>query len=281
MSKRAVKEKDQWDLVLDQIDFKGLTQEEVLGQGGLLKQLTGKVLQRAMEAEMAEHLGYEKHSSEGDNSGDSRNGHSEKKVLTENQEVAVQIPRDRNGTFEPQIIGKYQKRVPIFNGQVISMYSFGMTNRDIKTHLEKIYNVEVSPELISRVTDGVMEEVREWQNRQLDKSYAILYLEALRVKSRQEGKSCTKSVYVALGVNFEGKKEVLGLWIAENEGAKFWMGVLNELKNRGLEDILIACMDGLSGFPEAVRAVYPKDPCPAVHRPHGSQFNKVCIIQRP
>jgi transposase-like protein len=258
MAKRAVKEKDQWDLILDQVDFKGLTQEEVLGQGGLLKQLTGKVLQRAMEAEMAEHLGYEKHSREGDNSGDSRNGHTEKTVLTENQEVSLQIPRDRNGTFEPQIIPKYQRRVPLFNDQVISMYSFGMTNRDIKSHLEKIYNVEVSPELISRVTDGVMEEVKEWQNRQLDKSYAILYLDALRVKSKQDGKSCTKSVYVALGVNFEGKKEVLGLWIAENEGAKFWTGVLNELKNRGLEDILIACMDGLSGFPEAVRAVYPE-----------------------
>jgi transposase-like protein len=147
-----------------------------------------------MEAEMAEHLGYEKHSSEGDNSGDSRNGHTKKKVLTENQEVSLQIPRDRNGTFEPRIIPKYQKRVPIFNDQVISMYSFGMTNRDIKSHLEKIYNVEVSPELISRVTDAVMEEVKEWQNRQLDKSYTILYLDALRVKSKQDGKSCTKSV---------------------------------------------------------------------------------------
>jgi transposase-like protein len=258
MGKRAVKERDQWDRALDQIDFKGLTQEAVLGQGGLLKQLTGKVLQRAMEAEMAEHLGYEKYSSEGNNSGDSRNGHTEKKVLTENQEVTVQIPRDRNGTFEPQIIPKYQKRVPIFNDQVISMYSFGMSNRDIKSHLENIYNVEVSPELISRVTDAVMEEVKEWQNRRLDKSYTILYLDALRVKSKQDGKSCTKSVYVALGVNFEGKKEVLGLWIAENEGAKFWMSVLNELKNRGVEDILIACMDGLTGFPEAVRAVYPE-----------------------
>jgi len=258
MAKRAVKERDQWDRALDQIDFKGLTQEAVLGQGGLLKQLTGKVLQRAMEAEMAEHLGYEKYSSEGNNSGDSRNGHTEKKVLTENQEVAIQIPRDRNGTFEPQIIQKYQKRVPIFNDQVISMYSFGMSNRDIKSHLEKIYNVEVSPELISRVTDAVMEEVKEWQSRRLDKSYPILYLDALRVKSKQDGKSCTKSVYVALGVNMEGQKEVLGLWIAENEGAKFWMSVLNELKNRGVEDILIACMDGLTGFPEAVQAVYPE-----------------------
>ena len=137
------------------------------------------------------------------------------------------------------------------------MYSFGMTDRDIKSHLEKIYNVEVSPDLISRVTNSVLEEVREWQNRPLEKSYPILYLDALRVKGKEDGKSCIKSVYVALGVNFEGQKEVLGLWIAENEGAKFWMGVLTELKNRGVQDILIACMDGLSGFPEAVRAVYP------------------------
>jgi transposase-like protein len=154
-------------------------------------------------------------------------------------------------------VPKREKRVPLFNDQIISMYSFGMSDRDIKAHLEKIYNVEVSPDLVSRVTNEVLEEVREWQNRPLEKSYAIVYLDALRVKAREDGKSCVKSVYVALGVNFEGKKEVLGLWIAQNEGAKFWMGVLSELKNRGVKDILIACMDGLTGFPEAVRAVYP------------------------
>jgi transposase-like protein len=255
---RKPKEKDLIDRMLDQVNLKGLTQEEVLGQDGLLKQLTGKLLSKILEAEMDAHLGYEKNSNAGDNSGDSRNGHSTKTVLTENQSTALQIPRDRNGTFEPQIIPKYEKRVPLFNDQIISMYSFGMTARDIKKHLEKIYNVEVSPELISQVTEAVMEEVREWQNRPLEKSYTIVYLDALRVKTRQDGKSCTKSVYVALGVDFEGKKEVLGLWIAENEGAKFWMNVLNELKNRGVEDILIACMDGLTGFPEAVRAVYPE-----------------------
>ncbi|GMO55613.1 MAG: IS256-like element ISSod18 family transposase [Termitinemataceae bacterium] len=254
---RKKKERDQWDDLLDQVNFKGLTQDEVLGQGGLLKQLTGRILQRALEAEMTEHLGYEKNSNAGDNSGDSRNGYTEKTVLTENQEALIKVPRDRNGTFEPKIIPKHEKRVPIFNDQIISMYSFGMTNRDIQTHLEQIYNVDVSPELISRVTDGVMEEVHDWQNRQLDSAYPILYLDALRVKTRQDGKGCTKSVHVALGVNFEGKKEVLGLLIAENEGAKFWMSVLNELKNRGVEDILIACMDGLTGFPDAVRAVYP------------------------
>jgi transposase-like protein len=204
------KEKDQWDTLLDQIDFRGLTQEEVLGQNGLVKELTGRLLQKALEAEMTEHLGYEKNSNAGDHSGDSRNGYTEKRVLTENQETLVNVPRDRNGTFEPEILPKYQKRVPLFNDQIISMYSLGMTNRDIKSHLEQVYHVEVSPELISRVTDAVMEDVREWQGRVLEKSYAIVYLDALRVNSRQDGKSCQKSVYVALGVNFEGKKEVLG-----------------------------------------------------------------------
>jgi len=255
--KKKEKEKDIIDQLLDNINFKGLTQDEVVGQDGLIKQLTGRILQRALEAEMTEHLGYEKNSNAGDNSGNSRNGHTEKTVLLENQSTTIEVPRDRNGSFEPVIVPKHEKRVPLFNDQIISMYSFGMSDRNIKEHLEKIYNVEVSPDLISRVTNAVLEDVREWQNRPLEKSYPILYLDALRVKGREEGKSCLKSVYTALAVNFEGQKEVLGFWIAENEGAKFWMGVLTELKNRGVQDILIACMDGLTGFPEALRAIYP------------------------
>ena len=200
--KKEKKEKDILDQILDTIDFKGLTQDEVVGQDGLIKQLTGKILQRALDAEMTEHLGYEKNSNDGDNSGNSRNGHTEKTVLLENQSTTIEIPRDRNSTFEPIIIPKHEKRVPLFNDQIISMYSFGMTDRDIKTHLEKIYNVEVSPDLISRVTNAVLEEVREWQNRPLEKSYPILYLDALRVKGREDGKSCLKSVYTALAVNF-------------------------------------------------------------------------------
>jgi transposase-like protein len=257
MANREKKEKDQWDVLLDQIDFKGLTQDEVLGQNGLGKQLTGRLLQRVLETEMDGHLGYGKHDNAGDNSGDSRNGYSGKTVLAENQELTVAVPGDRNGTFEPQIIPKYQKRVPLFNDQVISMYAFGMITRNIQEHIKKICDIDISPESISRITDAMMEEVREWQSRPLESSYVILYLDALRVKTKQDGKSCVKSVYVALGVNFEGQKEVLGLWISENEGAKFWMGVLTELKNRGVQDILIACMDGLTGFPDAVRAVYP------------------------
>ena len=256
--KKKEKEKDILDQILDTIDFKGLTQDEVVGQGGLIKQLTGKILQRALEAEMNEHLGYEKNSNAGDNSGNSRNGYTEKTVLLENQSTTIEVPRDRNGTFEPIIVPKHKKRIPIFNDQIISMYAYGMSTRDIKAHLEKIYNVEVSPDLISRVTDAVIDEVREWQNRPLERTYTIVYLDAIRIKCRVDSKSSMKSVYVALGVNFEGKKEVLGLWIAENEGAKFWMGVLSELKNRGVQDILIACTDGLTGFPEAVRAVYPE-----------------------
>jgi len=256
--KKEKKEKDILDQILDTIDFRGLTQDEVAGKDGLIKQLTGKILQRALDAEMTDHLGYEKNSNDGDNSGNSRNGHSEKTVLLENQEATIEVPRDRNGTFEPVIVPKHQKRLPLFNDQIISLYARGMTDRKIQEHLEEIYNVEVSPDLISRVTNAVLEEVREWQNRPLEKSYAIVYLDALRVRGREDGKSCMKSVYVALGVNFEGQKEVFGLWIAENEGAKFWMAVLTELKNRGLQDILIACMDGLSGFPEAVRSIYPE-----------------------
>jgi len=256
--KKEKKEKDIIDQMLDNIDFRGLTQDEVVGQNGLIKQLTGKILQRALEAEMTEHLGYEKNSNAGNNSGNSRNGHTGKTVLLENQSTVIDVPRDRNGTFEPVIVPKHEKRVPLFNDQIISMYSFGMSDKQIREHLEKVYNINVSPDLISRVTDEVMDEVREWQNRPLEKSYAIVYLDALRVKSRQDGKSLNKSVYVALGVNFEGQKEVLGLWIAENEGAKFWMGVLTQLKNRGVDDILIACMDGLTGLPDALRALYPQ-----------------------
>ena len=178
--KRAKKEKDILDQILDTVDFRGLTQDEVVGQDGIIKQLTGRILQRALEAEMTEHLGYEKNSNAGDNSGNSRNGHTEKTVLMENQSATINVPRDRNGTFEPIIVPKHEKRVPLFNDQIISMYAYGMTERDIKAHLEQIYNVEVSPDLISRV----MDEVREWQSRPLEKSYAIVYLDALRVKGQ-------------------------------------------------------------------------------------------------
>src|SRR5574344_1646097 len=252
------KEKDVIDQLMDQIDFHGMTVEELAGENGLLKKLTSRFYSKALDAEMDEHLGYKKNDNAGDNSGNSRNGYTTKTVITDdNDTIEVQVPRDRNSTFEPVIIPKHEKRTPLFNDQIISMYSFGMSTRDIQRHLQQVYGVEVSPETISNITESVMADVREWQNRPLEKSYPILFLDALRVNSRQDGKNINKALYVALAINWEGRKEVLGLWLADTEGAKFWMSVLTDIKNRGTEDILIACMDGLTGFPDAVKAVFP------------------------
>lgn len=206
---------------------------------------------------MDEHLGYRKNDNAGNNSGNSRNSYTAKTVITEdNDTIKVKVPRDRNSTFELVIIPKHKKRTPIFNDQIISMYSFGMSTRDIQRHLRQVYGVEVSPETISNITESVMTDVREWRNRPLEKSYPILFLDALRISSRQDGKNVNKILYVALAINLEGRKEVLGLWLADTEGAKFWMGVLTDIKNHGTEDILIACMDDLTGFPDAVKAVF-------------------------
>ncbi len=252
------KEKDVIDRMLDQIDFHGMTAEELAGENGLLKQLTRRFYSRVLDAKMDGHLGYKKHDNAGDNSGNSRNGYTRKTVITDdNDTIEIQVPRDRNSTFEPVIIPKHEKRTPLFNDQIISMYSFGMSTRDIQRHLQQVYGVEVSPETISNITESVTADVREWQNRPLEKSYPILFLDALRVNSRQDGKNINKALYVALAINWEGRKEVLGLWLADTEGAKFWMSVLTDIKNRGTEDILIACMDGLTGFPDAVKAVFP------------------------
>ena len=252
------KEKDVIDQLLDQIDFHGMTAEELAGENGLLKKLTSRFYSKALDAEMDEHLGYKKNDNAGDNSGNSRNGYTTKTVITDdNDKIEVKVPRDRNSTFEPVIIPKHEKRTPLFNDQIISMYSFGMSTRDIQRHLQQVYGVEVSPETISNITESIMADVREWQNRPLEKSYPILFLDALRVNSRQDGKNVNKALYVALAINWEGRKEVLGLWLADTEGAKFWMSVLTDIKNRGVEDILIACMDGLTGFPDAVKAVFP------------------------
>lgn len=257
-AKRNKKEKDAIDLMLDQIDFHGMTRDELAGENGLLRQITRRFYERALEAEMDTHLGYVKNDNAGDNTGNSRNGHTGKSViLDDNSTVEIGVPRDRNSTFEPVIIPKHERRAPLFNDQIISMYSFGMSCRDIQRHLRNVYGVEVSPELVSNVTESVAADVREWQSRPLEKSYPILFLDALRVNSRQDGKSINKALYVALAITWEGRKEVLGLWLADTEGAKFWMGVLTDIKNRGTEDILIACMDGLTGFPDAVRAVFP------------------------
>lgn len=255
---KSKKEKDALDLIVDQIDISGMTQEELFGQEGLLKKLTSRLLNTALDAEMDSHLGYKKNSNSGDNNGNSRNGYSTKKVLTGDGQADILIPRDRNSEFDPMIVPKYAKRLPLFNDQIISLYSRGMTTRDIQAHLREIYSVDVSAELISNVTDAVFEDVKAWRTRPLSKVYPIVYLDALRINSRESGKNQKKALYIALGIDLEGKKEVLGIYLADNEGAKFWMGVLTDLKNRGVEDIFIACMDGLTGFPDAVRAVFPR-----------------------
>lgn len=231
--------------------------EDITGKDGLLSQLTKAVMERALEGEMTHHLGYEKNDPAGNNSGNSRNGKSKKKIVGKNGDLDIEVPRDRNGEFEPQIIKKRQKRFDGFDSKIISMYARGMTTRDIQDHLKEIYEVDVSPDLISTVTEEVISEVREWQNRPLERCYPIIYLDCLFVKIRNEGHVKNRAVYLAIAINMEGKKEVLGLWIEQTEGAKFWLKVMNELKNRGLDDILIACVDGLKGFPEAIETVYP------------------------
>jgi len=232
--------------------------EDIIGENGLLKQLTKAVLERALNAELTEHVGYEKHDPAGYNSGNSRNGSTKKTLKGEFGEMELETPRDRNGSFEPRIVSKGQTRFDGFDDKIISMYSRGMTTREIEGHLKEMYNVEVSPTLISNVTEAVMEEVRTWQSRPLDEVYPILYMDALRVKVRDGGHILNKAIHVAIGVNLEGHKEVLGLWTAQNEGAKFWLQVLTELQNRGVKDIFIACVDGLKGFPEVIESVYPK-----------------------
>jgi putative transposase len=232
--------------------------EDLIGENGLLKQLTKQLLERAMAAELTEHVGYEKHDAEGDHSGNSRNGKSAKTIKGTFGTLPLQVPRDRNGTFEPQIIEKHQTRFTGFDDNIISLYARGLSTREIQQHLEEIYQVEVSPALISNVTEEVIEDVREWQNRELDEVYPIMYLDALQFKVRDGGHVRNKAIYLAIGVKLNGLKEVLGLWIAQTEGAKFWLQVVTELKNRGVNDIFIACVDGLKGFPEAIETVFPK-----------------------
>jgi len=232
--------------------------EDIGGANGLLKQLTKALLERVMQAELTDHLGYEKHDPAGYNSGNSRNGKTRKKLKGDFGEIELETPRDRNCTFEPKIVPKGQTRFTGFDEKILSMYARGMTTREIQAHLEEMYGIDVSPTLISTVTESVEELARGWQNRPLDAIYPIVYLDALYVKMRDNGHVQNRAVYLAIGVTLEGNKEVLGLWTSANEGAKFWLQVLTEMRNRGVQDIFIACVDGLKGFPEAIEAVFQK-----------------------
>jgi putative transposase len=242
------------DELLKQVD----NPEDLFGKDGLLKELTARLVERVLEAELTDHLGYEKHQVAGRNSGNSRNGYGKKSLKGDNGTLEIKMPRDRNASFEPQLVEKRQSRMPSFDEKILSLYARGMSTREIQGHLEELYGTEVSPTLISNVTDAVLETVTEWQNRPLRAIYPIIYLDALFVKVRDEGRVIKKAVYLALGINLDGEKELLGMWIARSEGAKFWLGVLTELKNRGVQDLFICCVDGLSGFEEAIEAVYPQ-----------------------
>jgi len=232
--------------------------DDIIGKDGLLKQLTKAIVERALSAELTQHLGHEKHAEVSNPSGNTRNGTTSKTLKTDHGDLSIEVPRDRDSSFMPQMVRKGQRRFTGFDDKILSMYSRGMTVRDIQGHLQDLYGVEVSPDLISSVTDSILEEVKAWQNRPLDRVYAILYLDALFLKVKQDGHILNKAVYVAIGITLEGHKDVLGIWLEETEGAKFWLKVITELRNRGVEDIYIACVDGLKGFPEAIESVYPK-----------------------
>jgi putative transposase len=246
------------DALLDELLKDYTDPKDILGEHGLLRQLTKRVVERALEAELTAHLGYVPHARNGSGSGNCRNGKGKKTVQTETAQFDIAMPRDRDGSFEPQLVPKRQRRLEGFDDKVLALYARGLSTREIQAHLEELYGVEVSPTLISNVTDAVLDEVRTWQARPLASVYPILYFDALFVKSRQEGPVQTKAVYIALGITVEGEKELLGLWLSESEGAKFWLSVFTDLKNRGVEDCFIACVDGLKGLPEAIETVFPK-----------------------
>lgn len=243
--------------LLDELLGDSKTAQELLGSAGLLKHLSKALLDRMLEGEMSHHLGYEKHAFVGNNSGNSRNGKSKKTLKGEFGELDVAIPRDRQAEFEPVLVPKYETRFAEFDQKIISLYARGMSDRDIAAQVQDLYGIEVSHGLISQVVSEVMEEVTPWQNRALDEVYPIVYFDALVVKVRHEKQVIKKHLYLALAINLEGDKELLGMWLAETEGAKFWLGVMNELQNRGVKDMFIACVDGLTGFPEAIEATFP------------------------
>ncbi len=244
------------DALMARVDAEGL---ELLGPDGVLTSLTSRIMNRALDVELTDHLGYEKGDPAGHGSGNNRNGHSDKTVLTDAGSVPVRIPRDRNGEFEPTLVPKHQRRFSEFNDLICGLLGRGMSTRDICDQMADTYGVEMSPTLVSRITDEVMGEVNEWRNRTLDPMYPIVYMDAIVIKVRTDGRVTNRPCYLALGINLDGEKDVLGMWLGDgSEGAKYWLGVCTELRNRGLDDILVVCVDGLTGFGDAIEAVWPQ-----------------------
>src|SRR6266571_2385556 len=244
---------------------------EVLAEGGLIKQLTKAIIERCLETELEAHLGYPKHGRRATSTGNARNGTSRKKLKGTQGEIEIALPRDRQASFEPQLVQKHQTRLEGFEDKILTLYARGMTTRDIQAQVQDLYGVEVSPTFISNITEAVMDEVRQWQNRPLDAVYPILYVDCLVVKVRENQRVINKALYLALGVTMEGQKDLLGMWISENEGAKFWLSVFTELQNRGLKDIFIACVDGLTGLPEAIETRLTAHTSATVYGSRGSR----------
>jgi putative transposase len=245
------------DGVVDELLAGAHGEEEIVGPGGLLSQLTKRLVERAMEVELTDHLGYEPHLEPPGGTGTARTGSTPKTLMTEHGPVQIDTPRDRNGSFKPQIVRKRQRRFEGFDEKILALYSRGLSTRDIEAHLAEIYGVKVGRDLISRVTDAVMEDARTWQSRPLEDVYPVVFLDCMVLKIREGGSVQRRACYLALAIGLDGERDVLGMWFQANEGAKFWMQVLTDLKQRGVQDILIACVDGLKGFPEAIEAVFP------------------------
>ena len=246
------------DEVVDELLAGARTEEEIVGPGGVLSQLTKRLVERALEVELTDHVGYEPHLEPPGGTGNTRNGSTPKTLITEHGQVGIDAPRDRDGSFEPRIVKKRQRRFEGFDEKILALYSRGLSTRDIEAHIAEIYGVHVGRDLISRVTDAVMDDARAWQQRPLDDVYPIVFLDALVLKIRDGGSVQRRACYLAMAITMDGERDVLGLWFQANEGAKFWMQVLTDLKQRGVQDILIACVDGLKGFPEAIEAIFPQ-----------------------
>jgi len=278
MARKKDKREKELDALVDDL-LKDHRPEDILNQDGLVQELTKRLVERALEGEMTEHLGYEKHASEGRNGGNSRNGKTSKRIKTGNAELEIEVPRDREGDFEPTLVPKGRRRLPGFDDKVIALYARGMTTREIQSGLMEIYGVEVSPSLISAVTDSVLEDVKAWQSRPLDAVYPIVYLDAIHVKMRASGHVQNTAVYVALGINLEGCKELLGLWVGEAEGAKFLAvgaHATQEPRRPGYPGRFGRWPEGI---PRGDRERVPQDPGPIVHRPHGAQFPAVRLVE--
>jgi len=236
---------------------KAKTYEDLMGKDGAIKKLLKSSIEQMLESELTEHLGYEKYSLEGNHSGNNRNGKTYKTIKTDQGEIEIKTPRDRNSTFDPLIVKKYEKTLGPIEDKIISMYAKGMTTRDIQSHVEEIYGLEVSATTISNITNSIISHAKEWQSRPLSSIYPIVFFDAIHYKVRQDGKVLSKAAYTCLSIDLEGRKDMLGIWVGEAEGANFWLGILTELRNRGVEDILISAVDGLKGFPEAIESVFP------------------------